>query len=52
MGLLRRRRGLDLAPLSELHEEFLGRPDAEELLADAEEYLAEREDEHAARTQQ
>ena len=52
MGLLRRRRDLDLAPLSELHEEFLSRPDAEELLADAEEYLSEREDKHATRTQQ
>ena len=52
MGLLRRRREVDLAPLSELHDEFLSRPDAEELLAHAEEYLAEREDEHATRTQQ
>ncbi len=52
MGLLRRRRDLDLEPLSELHEEFLSRPDAEELLADAEDYLAEREAEHASRTQQ
>ena len=52
MGLLRRRRDLGLTPLSELHDEFLSRPNAGELLAEAEEYLAEREDEHAARTQQ
>lgn len=52
MGLLRRRRDLGLAPISELHDEFLSRPNAEELLAEAEEYLAEREDEHASRTRQ
>ena len=51
MGLFRRRRDLGLAPLSELHDEFLTRPEAKELLAEAGEYLAEREDEHAARTQ-
>ena len=50
MGLLRRRRDLGLAPLSELHDEFLSRPGAEELLAEAEEDLAEREDERATRT--
>ena len=52
MGPLRRSRDLGLAPISELHDEFLSRPNAEELLAEAEEYLAEREDEHAGRTQQ
>ena len=51
MGLFRRRRDLDLRPLSELHDEFLSRPDAEELLAEAEECLAGREAEHGARTE-
>ncbi|WP_419921896.1 hypothetical protein [Candidatus Poriferisodalis sp.] len=32
---------LGLRPLSELHDEFAGRPGAEALLADAEEELAE-----------
>lgn len=50
MGLFRRRRDLGLAPLSELHDEFLSRAHAEELLAEAEEDLARREGEHAART--
>lgn len=51
MGLFRRRRDLGLAPLSELHDEFLSRPDAEELLAEAEEDLARREGEHVASTE-
>ena len=43
MGWFRRRRNLGLRPLSELHDEFAKRPDAEELLADAEEALTYRE---------
>ena len=51
MGLFRRRRDLGLRPLSELHDDFLSRPNAEELLLEAEDYLTRREDEHAARTE-
>ncbi len=51
MGLRRRRRDLALEPLSELHDEFLSWPNAEEMLIEAEEYLAAREDEHTARTE-
>lgn len=51
MSFLRRRRDLGLRPISELHQEFLSRPDAEKLLAEAEECLAGREDEQAARTE-
>ncbi|MCY3947911.1 MAG: hypothetical protein OXF61_01775 [Acidimicrobiaceae bacterium] len=43
MGWFRRRRNLDLRPLSELHDEFAKRPGAEALLAEAEEELAQRE---------
>ncbi len=51
MGLFHRRRDLGLKPLAELHDEFLSRPNAEELLTEAEDYLAGREDEQAARTE-
>ena len=51
MGLFRRRRDLGLEPLSALHDEFLSRPGAGELLAEAEESLARREEAHAARTE-
>ena len=51
MSLLRRLRDLGLEPLSALHDEFLSRPDAGELLAEAEASLARREDAHAARTE-
>ena len=51
MGLFRRRRDLGLEPLAALHDEFLGRPDAEELLAEAEASLARREDAHIAPTE-
>ena len=47
MGLLRRPRDLGLEPLAGLHEEFLSRPNAEQLLAEAEEDLARREEEHS-----
>ena len=43
MGWFRRRRSRGLQPLTELHDEFAKRPDAEELLADAEEELTYRE---------
>lgn len=43
MGWFKRRRNLDLRPLSELHDEFAKRPSAEALLADAEEELTHRE---------
>ena len=49
MSFLHRRRELGLKPLSQLHHEFLSRPNAKETLV--EEYLAARDDEHAARTQ-
>lgn len=51
MGLSRRRRDLDLRPLSELHEEFMERPDAEELLAEADDYLTRRENEQVSRAE-
>ena len=51
MSFLHRRRELGLKPLSQLHHEFLSRPNAKEMLVEAEEYLAARDDEHAARTQ-
>ncbi|GEM_PF-2899922 len=51
MGLRRRRRDLALEPLSELHDEFLSRPNAKEMLVEAEECLAAREDKHTARTE-
>lgn len=43
MGWFKRRRDLDLQPLSELHDEFETRPGADALLAEAEEELAQRE---------
>ena len=51
MGWFRRRRDLGLEPLSALHDEFLSRPDAAELLAEAEASLARREHAHVARTE-
>lgn len=51
MRLFRRRRDLGLRPASELHDEFMQRPDAEELLADAEEYLSQRERDYAAQAE-
>ena len=51
MGLFRRRRGLDLRPLSELHDEFMKRPNAEELLAEADDYLTQRENEQVLRAE-
>lgn len=43
MAWFKRRRNLDLRPLSELHDEFETRPGADALLAEAEEELAQRE---------
>ena len=51
MGLFRRRRDLDLRPLSELHDEFLQRPNAEQLLAEADEYLTRRETDYAVQAE-
>lgn len=48
MAWFKRRRNLDLRPLSELHDEFAHRPGAEALLAEAEEELAQRERTEAA----
>ena len=50
MGWFKRRRNLDLRPLSELHDEFAQRARAETLLAEAEEELAQRERTEAAYT--
>ena len=52
MGWFKRRRNLDLRPLSELHGEFANRPGAEALLAEAEEELAQRERTEAAYAEQ
>lgn len=43
MGWIRRRRNLRLRPLSELHEEFSARPQAQSMLDEAEDELASRE---------
>ncbi len=51
MSLLRRRRDLGLRPVSELHDEFMQRPDAEDLLAEAEEYWQQQEQEYAAQVE-
>ncbi len=51
MRLFRRRRDLGLRPVSELHDEFMKRPDAEKLLAEAEEYLSQRERDYAAQAE-
>ncbi len=51
MGLFRRRRGLDLRPLSGLHDEFMKRPNAEELLAEADDYLTQRENDQVLRAE-
>lgn len=52
MGWFRRRRNLDLRPLSELHDEFAKRPGAEALLAEAEEELTQREQTNSAYAEQ
>lgn len=49
--MFHRRRDLDLRPLSELHDEFMKRPNAEELLAEADDYLTRRENEQALRAE-
>lgn len=43
MGWFKRRRDLELRPLSDLHDEFAARPGAEALLAEAEDELAQRD---------
>lgn len=51
MRLLRRRRDLGLRPVSELHDEFMKRPDAENLLAEADEYWQQQERDYAAQAE-
>ena len=51
MRLFRRRRDLGLRPVSELHDEFMKRPDAEELLAEADEYWQQQERDYAAQAE-
>ncbi|WP_420625031.1 hypothetical protein [Candidatus Poriferisodalis sp.] len=52
MGWFRRRRGIGLRPLAELHDEFMERPSADALLAEAEHELTRREREHIAQGEQ